>query len=310
MSADSYPPVIVIVGPTGVGKTDIAIHAALRFNGEIISADSRQIYQQMDIGTAKPSKEQLEAVRHYLVDFVDPADSYSLAVFQQDVKKAVEEIREKGKQPFIVGGTGQYIRAIIQGWQPPVMPANEKLRQELEEKAAKIGKEALYDELVKIDPVAAENIDWRNTRRVIRALEVYYSTGELFSLQRRIGSPLLSTVQIGLTRPRPELYARIDQRIENMIADGLLDETKRILASGCPSDAPSFSAIGYREMAAVIRGELTLEEAIVLMKRATRNYVRRQANWFALDDSDIHWFDLSQDTEKDVLSFIEIQLNQ
>jgi tRNA dimethylallyltransferase len=242
-------PLVVIVGPTAVGKTALAIELARIFTGEIISADSRLFYRGMDIGTAKPSPAERRGIPHHLIDMVDPHETFSLAVFQQEVSRLLDEIRKRGRLPFLVGGTGQYL---------------------LEE----IGGQALHDRLALLDPQAAEAIDPRNVRRTVRALEVILTTGERFSEQRRKLEPPAGQILIGLTCPRPELYERIDRRIEAMIADGLVAEVKGLLAKGYSPDLPSLSAIGYQEIGRYLRGEITLDEAIVLMKHGSSSGVR------------------------------------
>jgi tRNA dimethylallyltransferase len=287
----SKPPLIVIVGPSAVGKTGISIQLAERFDGEIVSADSRLFYRGMDIGTAKPTLQERRGVPHHLIDVADPADTWSLALFQQAAAAAITGIHARGHLPFLVGGTGQYIHAVTHGWSPPVTNPDANLRAELETQAAENGYQALHAELQVLDPAAAEKIDPRNLRRTIRALEVIRLTGKKFSEQGGKTESPYRLLTIGLTRPRPELYARLDARIESMFADGLLDEVQRLLASGCYPDLPTMSAIGYRECIQVLHGSMTLEQAKVEMRRLTRIFVRRQANWFKLQDPSIHWFE-------------------
>lgn len=308
MPSIEKPPLVVIVGPTAVGKTELALQLALHLDTEIISADSRQIYRKMDIGTAKPDKGQLEMVRHHLIDIVNPEDSFSLAMFQQLASDQIYRLHSLNKVPMLVGGTGQYIRAVVQGWKPPELEPDLQFRQKLEETAAREGSAGLIAQLRELDPVSADNIDPRNVRRVIRALEVIHQTGKPFSAQRLIEEPPYQVIQVGLTRPRVELYQRIDQRIDMMIEAGFLDEVRQILNDGCPQEAPSMSAIGYREMVSVLNQQISMEEAVILMKRATRNYVRRQANWFNLKDESIHWFTMQEVTITLVASFIEDQI--
>jgi tRNA dimethylallyltransferase len=294
MPSAPKPPLIAIVGATAVGKTQTAITVAERWNGEIVSADSRLLYRGMDIGTAKPSAEQRSAVVHHLIDVANPDETWSLAVFQQEAAKAIASIQDRGKLPILVGGTGQYMKAILQGWQPPALPPQPGLRAALEGWADEVGKEGAHARLAMLDPAAAANIDARNVRRTLRALEVIFSTGRRFSAQRgKFGSPY-RLLQLGLTRPRPELYARIDQRIDAMLTAGWLDEVRGLLAKGYSPDLPSLSAIGYRELVKHLNGELTLDEAIIEIKRATRAFVRRQGAWFKATDPDITWIDMSQ----------------
>src|SRR5271157_4707295 len=280
---------IVLVGPTAVGKTEIAIQLAEQINGEIISADSRLFYRGMDIGTAKPTREELARVPHHLIDIANPDEILSLAVFQQKAREAIADICARGKLPLLVGGTGQYVRAVTEGWSPPEVKPDEKLRNELEKEYQEKGKDFLYEKLKALDPEAAEKIDPRNVRRTIRALEVIMTTGRKFSKQRGQSESPYNLITIGLTRPRPELYARIDARIESMFANRLLDEVKGLLAKGYSPNLPTMSAIGYRECVSVIEGTLRIEQAKVEMRRATRIFVRRQSNWFKISDPNIHW---------------------
>lgn len=284
------PPLILIVGPTAVGKTEISIQLAERLNGEIVSADSRLFYRGMDIGTAKPTREERARAPHHLIDIADPDETLSLAVFQQKAREAIADIRTRNKLPFLVGGTGQYVRAVTEGWSPPEVPPNEELRGELEKWKVERGINWLYEKLKSLDPEAAEGIDPRNVRRTIRALEVILSTGKKFSAQRGQGDSPYRLVTIGLTRPREELYRRVDARIESMFANGFLDEVKGLLDKGYSPSLPTMSAIGYRECVGVIQGELTEEQAKVRIRRGTRVFVRRQANWFRESDPKIAWF--------------------
>ena len=290
MSSKSKHPLILIVGPTAVGKTEISIQLAEHLNGEIISADSRLFYRGMDIGTAKPSPEEQARVPHHLIDIAIPDEILSLAVFQQKAQELIEDIHTRNKIPFLVGGTGQYVRAVTQGWVPPEVKPNEALRNELEQQKEENGIYWLHDKLKSLDPIAAEKIDARNYRRTIRALEVIMTTGRKFSEQRGQSDSPYHLVTIGLTRPREELYQRVDERIELMFANGFIDEVKGLLDKGYSPTLPTMSAIGYRECVSVIKGELTEEQAKVQIRRATRVYVRRQANWFKASDPNIRWF--------------------
>ncbi|MGE5379163.1 MAG: tRNA (adenosine(37)-N6)-dimethylallyltransferase MiaA [Bacteroidota bacterium] len=284
------PPLILIIGPTAVGKTELAIRLAGRLRGEIVSADSRLFYRGMDIGTAKPSKEEMARVPHHLIDIADPDEIFSLAVFQQMAKDVIADIHKRNKLPFLVGGTGQYIRAVTQGWSPPEVEPDERLRAELERMKEEKGVYWLHDRLKNLDPVAAEKIDARNYRRTIRALEVILTTGRKFSEQRGQAESPYHLHTIGLIRPRAELYERVDQRIDAMFENGFLEEVRRLLAEGYSPALPTMSAIGYRECIRVIQGELTEEQARAEIRRATRVFVRRQANWFKESDPQIQWF--------------------
>ena len=305
-------PLIVIVGPTAVGKTGISIQLAERLEGEIVSADSRLFYRGMDIGTAKPTLEQRASVPHHLIDVTDPGDSWSLALFQQAAAQAITAIHARGHIPMLVGGTGQFIHAVTYGWIPPLTRPDKQLRAELEAMAVQEGYLALHSELQKLDPDAADKIDPRNVRRTIRALEVIRLTGKKFSEQRGKTESPYRLLTIGLTRPRPELYARLDARIEAMFSAGLLDEVQRLLDSGYSPDLPGMSAIGYRECVQVLAGRMDLEQAKVEMRRLTRIFVRRQANWFKLEDPSIHWFEAGtasmDEIEKTIRRFLNSKM--
>ncbi len=301
---EERPPLIVIVGPTGVGKTEAAIQLARRLDGEIVSADSRLFYRGMDIGTAKPSAAELALVPHHLVDVSAPDQTWSLAVFQKEARRVIAGVHARGRLPFLVGGTGQFIRAVIEEWEAPPAGPVPALRLALENWSREIGAQGLYDRLARLDPEAAALIDPRNLRRTIRALEVIFTTGRLFSAQRRLGASPYRLLLLGLQRPRPELYARIDARIEAMLQAGLVDEVRRLLEQGYSADLPALSAIGYREIAAYLQGKMTLEEAVTQIKRATRIYVRRQANWFKPGDPRIHWFEVGANTVEEMEAFI------
>jgi tRNA dimethylallyltransferase len=292
---------ITIVGPTGVGKTALAIQLAQRLNGEIVSADSRQIYRGMDIGTGKPTHDQLAQVRHYLIDRVEPDQSYTLAEYQADAYAAIDAIFAEGKQPLLVGGTGLYIRAVTEGLMIPEVPPNAALRAELEGRPG----DDLYAELQQIDPAAALKIDPRNVRRTIRALEVYRETGQRFSELGQVNPPPFAVRRIGLTLPRADLYARTDARIDEMIERGWLDEV-RVLAEKYTNvwSLRSMSSLGYPQLGAVLRGEIDLAEAVQQIKHHTHRFVRHQYAWFRPADERIEWFDLSQWTFTGVVETI------
>jgi tRNA dimethylallyltransferase len=302
--ADIPDPLIVILGPTAVGKTEIALHLAEHFDGEIVSADSRLFYKGMDIGTDKPSPEDRSRVPHHLIDVTTPDQAWSLALFQKEAQEVIRDIHLRKKIPFLVGGTGQYIRAITEGWDIPKQKPNRAMRFVLENWADQIGKKEMHRRLKTIDPDAAEKIDFENVRRTIRALEVIFLTGRKFSSQRSRQPRPYSLLQIGLTRPRPELYVRIDARIDKMISEGMVDEVKSLLRNGYTPDMPPMSAIGYREIIQYLDDEISLDEAVRRMKRRTREFVRRQANWFKPGDIHIHWFVAKDKVIDDIETFI------
>jgi tRNA dimethylallyltransferase len=295
---------VVILGPTAVGKTQVALELAGRLGGEIVSADSRLFYRGMDIGTAKPTQAERQRLPHHLIDVADPDEVWSLPVFQQAARQAIHDIHLRHHLPMLVGGTGQYIRAVTEGWLPPAQQPDLRLRSTLEKWAAEIGPFELHHRLAVLDAEAAGNIQPQNVRRTVRALEVIFCTGEKFSTQRQRQASPYALLLVGLTRPRPELYARIDARIDAMLAAGFQDEVSSLLSRGYSPDLPPLSAIGYREMIACLRGKLTMDAAIVEMKRLTRQFVRRQANWFKATDPDIHWFTVGPITVDEVESLI------
>lgn len=284
--------VILIVGPTGVGKTNLSINLALRLNGEIISADSRYLYRGMDIGTAKPSIEDRKGIPHYLIDVADPSETWSLPIFLAQTKILIEKINSKDRTPIIVGGTGQYIRALTQGWRIPALEPNEPLREVLIEWGHDIGGVKLHKKLAILDKDAAQIIDAANIRRTVRALEVIFSTGRRYSEQRRKDGPAYDYWVIGLTMERSQLFRRVDQRIEEMFDHGLVEEVENLLNKGYGPDLPSMSAIGYREVIRYIKGETDLETTKELMRKGTRQFIRRQANWFKHNDRHIHWYSM------------------
>src|SRR5215216_3921879 len=295
---------ILIVGPTAVGKTELAIQLAERLNGEIVSADSRLFYRGMDIGTAKPTPEEQRRVPHHLIDIANPDEILSLAIFQQKAREAIVDIHTRNKIPFLVGGTGQYIRAVTDGWNPPEVQLDQRLRDELERIKEEKGIYWLYEKLKMLDSAATEKIEARNYRRTIRALEVILTTGKRFSEQRGQSESPYHLIMLGLTRPRAEIYERVDQRIEIMFANGFLEEVRDLLAKGYASSLPTMSAIGYREGIKVIHGELSEEQAKAEMRRITRVFVRRQANWFKESDPNIKWFRVEAGIIKEIKSFI------
>jgi len=289
-------PVIVIVGPTASGKTEVSIKLARRFNGEIISADSRQFYEHMDIGTAKPTNYEMMQAPHHLINVAQPEDIWSLARFKEAAMGFIRDIHNRQKLPFIVGGTGQYVWGVIEGWTIPEEPVDERLRRCLEEWADELGAEGIHNVLSRLDPAAGEIVQYENVRRSIRALEVIFSSGMRFSEQRRKQPPEgLDFILLGIQWDRPALYQRVDMRIEIMMNTGLVEEVRYLIDSGINPDSPALSAIGYREVTGYLTGKHSLDEAVMLMKRNTRQYIRRQANWFKPDDPRIKWFPSGDD---------------
>ncbi len=293
--AASRQPLVVLLGPTAVGKTALSLQLAERLDGNIISADSRLFYRGMEIGTAKPTPAERARAPHYLIDVTTVDRPWSLAQFKRAAAEAIAHSHKTSRLPLLVGGTGQYIRAVVEGWDLPQGTPDAALRDELEAFARQHGAGALHARLRELNPAAAGRIDARNVRRVVRALEVALTSPASFSQgQARSGSPY-RVLQVGLTRPRPELYARIDARIREMFAAGLVAEVRALAAQGYDWNLPAMSAIGYRQVGAYLRGEITLAEAERQMQRATRRFVRMQANWFRTGDPSIRWFNAAED---------------
>ncbi len=283
------PPVVFVVGATASGKTAAAIALAAQRRIEVINADSRQVYRGMSIGTAKPTEEQRAACAHHLIDVADPDEPFNLARFLELARAAIDGALARGALPVVVGGSGQYVWALVEGWEAPRVAPQPELRTRLEAVAAERGPEALHERLAALDPDAASFVDRRNTRRLVRALEVVTATGRPLSAQRRKLPPPFEVHLVGLSVARAELHRRIDARIEEMLSAGWLDEVRALLAAGYTPELPSFSSAGYRQLAAHIAGELTLEQAIEQVYSAHRMLVRRQATWFRAADKRILW---------------------
>lgn len=282
---------IAVVGPTATGKTALAIALAQHLGGEIVGADSRQVYRRMDIGTAKPTAEERSLAPHHLIDVIDPDQEFSLAQYLEQAVATLEDVWSRGKQPLLVGGSGQYVWALLEGWRVPRLPPQRELRRELEERAAREGAEALHRELARVDPKAAARIDPHNVRRVIRALEVHRATGRPISYWQEKGPPPWQTLIIGLTCPRQELYERIDARVDGMMEAGLVNETSGLLAMGYDPSLPAMSGIGYKQVCQYLAGELDLATAVARIKTATHRLARQQYTWFRLDDGRIRWLE-------------------
>jgi len=291
---------LVIVGPTAVGKTALSLHLAEALDGEIISADSRLLYRGMDVGTAKPTPEERSRVPHHLIDVAAPDETVGLAEYQDMAYAAIDEIHGWDKLPLLVGGTGQYVQAVVEGWRIPRVPPHPDLRAELEAHAERESCYALHDWLKELDPEAAEDIHPHNVRRVVRALEVCLVSGRPISAQQGKQPPPYRILQIGLTREREALYARADRRLEMMLEAGLLDEIRELLEAGYDWELPAMSALGYVQFKPYVAGEATLDEVREEIKRSTRNFIRHQYNWFSLDDPDIRWFDADQATAAEI----------
>jgi tRNA dimethylallyltransferase len=285
-------PLIAVVGPTGSGKTNWALALATRFDGEIIGADSRQVYRGLNIGTAKPTAAQRDAVPHHCIDHVDPRERYHLGRFLREARAAISAIRARGRQPILAGGTGQYVWALLEGWDVPEVAPDPAFRAVLEQRAADQGSEVLHAQLRQSDPAAAAAILPTNTRRLIRALEVQRATGRPISAWWAVRDPIPAAI-IAPTIDPGVLDIRIDERVHAMFADGLIDETQALLQAGLPADAPGLGSIGYRQVVAhLARTPIDAtgrETAIADTQQATRRLARRQRAWFRAADPRIHW---------------------
>ncbi|MBX7112301.1 MAG: tRNA (adenosine(37)-N6)-dimethylallyltransferase MiaA [Dehalococcoidia bacterium] len=298
MTAPSRRHLVALVGATASGKTEAAVEVARRLPVEVISADSRQVRAGMRVGTAAPTDEELAAVPHHLVGVVEPDAPWSLAEFLARARAALEDIWSRGKLPLVVGGTGQYVWALLEGWQPPAVPPDPALRARLEEAAARCGPAPLIEELRALDPDALARVDARNPRRLIRAIEVARA-----GVSAPTVTPRDFTGQVvGLHRDREVLHARADARAERMVATGLLEETRGLLER-YPADLPAFQSIGYAEAIRVLRGEWDLATAVARMKIETHRLIRMQATWFRADDPRIRWVD--SDRSEDVVRAVE-----
>ncbi len=291
---------IAVVGPTAAGKTSLALSLASRFPAEVVGADSRQVYRRMDVGTAKPTPEERSRTPHHLIDVVDPDEPFSLGRWLELTQPALEDIWARGGQPLLVGGTGQYVWALLEGWRVPRVPPQAEFRRRME------GCEAghLFAEVRRIDPLAAARIGPANHRRLIRALEVHAVTGRPISYWQSKQPPDFETIVVGLRLPRDELYRRIDERVERMIADGLMDEARGLLAMGYGRELPSMSGIGYKEACAHLAGEMTLAEAAARIKTETHRLARQQNAWFKPDDPRISWLDAGPGVVEEAISLI------
>jgi len=295
---------IAIVGPTATGKTALAVRLAERLGGEIIGADSRQVYRHMDVGTAKPTAEERALAPHHLIDVVDPDEPFSLGVWLELAQAALDDVWSRGKQPLLAGGTGQYVWALLEGWRVPRVPPNPEFRTRVGDRDAA----ELFEGVRRVDPAAAARIGPANRRRLIRALEVYEATGRPISFWQTRERPGFEATVIGLRLPREELYRRIDERVDGMIAAGLIDETRRLLAMGCARELPSMSGIGYKEACAHLAGELTSAEAAARTKTETHRLARHQNSWFKPSDPRIHWLDGGESAVGEALRLIESEL--
>lgn len=299
------PRAIFVVGPTSSGKTSLGVEIAKRFEGEIINADARQVYRQVHIGTGKPVGESRlyqrryrafihKGVPHYLMDFLPPSETYSAVDWRDAAMKAIKGITKRHHLPIIVGGTGLYVSSIVNNLEFPDVPPQPLLRKAYDLKSL----DDLVGLLLRIDPDAHVEVDVKNKRRVIRALELMTFTGQKMSELRKKGPPLVDALQVGIRRSTEELYARADAEVDEMVGRGLVDEVRHLIARGVSESSPAFTALGYREIASHVRGELTLEQAMDRMKKITHAYIRRQQTWFKRDDRIIWVKDIEEGVEK------------
>lgn len=302
----NLPKVIVVVGPTASGKTDLAIQLAKGLDGEIISADSMQIYKEMTIGTAKPTMEERKGIPHYLLDFVEPNENFNVAKYKEMAEERIEEILSRGKVPIIVGGTGLYVDTLVKGIEFSEIERDEKYCQELEEEVKEKGVDWLQEELKKVDEEAAKVIDKNNVRRVIRALEIYKVTGKTKTQLdlESVKGPKYQYLMFGIQWKREELYKRIDLRVDQMLEAGLVEEVKRILTTTGFSRT-ALQGLGYKEVVNYLEGKMTYEEMVDKIKMETRRYAKRQMTWFKRSDK-IIWLDGSQKEEmwQEVMKYV------
>lgn len=303
--------VIVIIGPTASGKTKLAIEIAKRINGEIISADSMQVYKYMDIGTAKPDEKEREGIKHYLIDEVAPDEEFSVARFQELSLKYINEILGKGKIPIVAGGTGLYINSLIYNLEFSDTICDWELRKKLENEAKEKGNGYLHNKLREIDPKAADNIHMNNVKRVIRAIEVYTHTKKPISVHQeesRKNPPWYNYILIGITMDREKLYDRINKRVDLMLANGLIQEVAKLIEMGYDRSAIAMQGLGYKEILSYLRGESTLDEAVEILKRDTRRYAKRQITWFKRIEN-VYWIDKDNfDRDEKILKNIKYHL--
>ena len=307
--------IIIIAGPTAVGKTEYAIETAKAINGEIVSADSMQLYRYMDIGSAKPTAEELSQVKHYLVDEIDPREKFSVAQYQKLAKAAIREIFDKGRVPVISGGTGLYINSLMYEMDFAAPPSDEAFRKELEDTALKKGRDYLHSKLAELDPDAAARIHPNNVKKVIRAIEAAQNGNKIKDFNNaQIPAADYDVLLAGLTRDRAELYERINRRVDILIERGLVDEVSSLMQMGLGYDDISMKGIGYKEIIGSLEGKYTIEEAIELIKKNTRHYAKRQLTWLRRYDN-IKWFNLSSYEDKtmamgDILKWLRINANR
>ncbi|PEA53567.1 tRNA (adenosine(37)-N6)-dimethylallyltransferase MiaA [Bacillus pseudomycoides] len=309
MGEEKQDKVVVIIGPTAVGKTKLSIELAKALNGEIISGDSMQIYRSMNIGTAKVTEEEMDGIPHYMIDIKNPEDAFSVAEFQELVRGHIADITSRGKLPIIVGGTGLYIQSVLYDYQFSDEPGDSAYRKQLEQVVEEHGVEYIHGKLEEVDPKSAKRIHPNNVRRVIRALEIFHTTGQKMSdqLEQQENELLYDVALIGLTMDRDLLYSRINLRVDIMMEQGLLEEVKRLYEERI-RDCQSIQAIGYKELYEYFDEKISLEEAVIALKTNSRRYAKRQLTWFR-NKMDVKWFDVtSGEKNQEILQYTEGKL--
>ncbi|GFN37138.1 tRNA (adenosine(37)-N6)-dimethylallyltransferase MiaA [Tepidimicrobium xylanilyticum] len=310
---DTKKNLLAIVGPTAIGKTTLSIDLAQKINGEIISADSMQIYKYMNIGTAKVKKEEMENIPHYLIDIVYPDEEFTVADYKKCAEKCICEINKRGKIPIVVGGSGLYLNSLVYDLNFSKVKPNEEFRRKYNELADIYGNQYIFDELYNVDQATAKRINSNDRKRIIRALEIYYETGKPMSnynLNFRKETDKYNLAMIGLTTDRATLYNQINRRVDQMIQEGLIDEVKNLLSMGYDKNLVSMQAIGYKEIVEYLEGNMNLNEAIEILKRNTRRFAKRQLTWFKRDKR-IHWIDVTRyssvaDITEYIINYIKI----
>ncbi|MFZ5647201.1 MAG: tRNA (adenosine(37)-N6)-dimethylallyltransferase MiaA [Bacillota bacterium] len=297
-------PLLAIVGPTATGKTELSVRIARNLGSEIVSADSMLIYRYMNIGTAKPTISERKGIPHHMIDVADPDEMYNVAIYSQSARKLLREIYERGNLPILAGGTGLYIKAVIDGYNFSEAASDHELREKLKKECESLGREALHDRLKKVDPETASRLHINDVKRVIRALEVYYLSGKTISSssEKEKQTPY-NLLMYGLTMDREKLYARIEERVDKMIGAGLVEEVKDLLARGFSENLTSMQGLGYKEIILYLKGKMTLDEAVDLLKKNTRRFAKRQLTWFRRD-SRIIWADVGEREMEEVASEI------
>ena len=293
-------PLLVIVGPTATGKTDLAVRVAQKLEAEIVSADSMLVYRHMNIGTAKPTPEETRGVPHHLIDVADPGEIYNVSRYSQSAVKILDYLHSRKILPILVGGTGLYVKAVIDGYNFSQVGTDPELREKLTRECEKLGSEALHDRLKSVDQETAARLHINDVKRVIRALEVFYLSGKTLSSEAgKMEKPPYSLLMYGLNMDRKALYSRIEKRVDKMLEEGLVEEVKGLLERGYSSSLTSMQGLGYKEMALYLKGQLTLEEAVDLLKMSTRRFAKRQLTWFRRDDR-IRWIDMGHKRMEEV----------